>query len=339
MLSGTLWPAHPHPLQDECLSSWLVRCAHANGMKVQTFCDQVFGKEYQVWYRDIDRNAPDWLLNIMSQKTGTPIKLVHHTTARLYEKRLFPILHPASQLRWFLPAKHHHRINTGYGIQYCPACLAADETPYFRLAWRLSLYTFCPKHRILMADRCHKCGAPVAFHRAELGKPNILAGQLDHCWQCDAKLSNAATTEINLYPKRVNKLWSALLKVIDQQFYPSGHIRYQNLTLLHQLCRLMSSHQSGKKLIQHVCGKGGYLQPNLSDQRTHFELRDIQERHAILQLAWWLMTHKRKLRTAIQQKTIRINLLYRDLEPETKAHVLKWIESRSRTHYRITINY
>lgn len=330
MLSGAFWPAHPHPLQDECLSSWLVRCAHANGMKVQTFCDQVFGKQYQVWYRDIDRNAPDWLLEIMSKKTGTSIKQARRTTFRLYEKRLFPELYTASHLRWVNPLKRFHRINTGFAFQYCPHCLDQDPAPYFRLAWRLSLYTFCPTHRTLMVDRCHQCGAPVAFHRVELGKPGIQAGQLDHCWQCDARLSNAATTEVKLYPQRVNKLWSALLKVIDQQFYPTGHISYQNLTLLHQLCRIMSTHQSGKKLIQHVCNRGGYPSPGLSEEKIHFEHRNIQDRHAILQLAWWLMTHKRKIRTAIQEKAIRVNLLYRDLDPETKTQVLDWIEKSQR---------
>jgi len=175
MLSGNLWPAHPHPLPGESLSCLIVRTAHANGLKVQTFCDQAFGKDFQIWNRDIDRNAPDWLLNIMSGKAGTPIKQVRKTTFRLYEKRLFPILHTASHLRWVIPIKHRHRLNTGYAIQYCPQCLAEDETPYFRLAWRLALYTFCPKHRVMMADRCLHCGAPVAFHRIELGKPNPLS--------------------------------------------------------------------------------------------------------------------------------------------------------------------
>ena len=68
-----LWPCHPKPLPDELLTCWLVRVAHAHQLKVQTFCDQVFGKERQIWNRDCDRLAPRWLVNRLSIQTGTPL--------------------------------------------------------------------------------------------------------------------------------------------------------------------------------------------------------------------------------------------------------------------------
>src|SRR5690554_5031010 len=142
MLSGELWPAHPHPLHNELLTCWIVRTAHANGLKAQTFCENVFGKEFQIWNRDIDRNAPEWLLKIVSEKTATSYKIAQNTTVKLYEKRLFPVLHSSSQLRWFMPVKKHHRVNKGYALQYCPLCLKEDSIPYFRLSWRLAFYTF-----------------------------------------------------------------------------------------------------------------------------------------------------------------------------------------------------
>lgn len=40
------------------------------------------------------------------------------------------------------------------------------------MAWRLSLYTFCPVHKVMMNDRC-QCGASINFHRIELGKAKI----------------------------------------------------------------------------------------------------------------------------------------------------------------------
>lgn len=322
MLSGDYWPAHPHPLPGESLSCWIVRIAHANGLKAQTFCDHEFGKDFQVWNRDIDRNAPDWLLSIMSQKTGTPIKQVRHTTARLYERRLFPVLHSASQLRWFMPVKKHHRVNKGYALQYCPQCLKEDEIPYFRVAWRLALYTFCPKHGIMVADRCHQCGAPVAFHRIELGKPNqIDVDSLDCCWQCDEPLSNAAMTPVHLHPKLVDRKWRGLLLSIDRQLYPAGALSYQNLTLLHQLCRLLSSGKYRSELAEHICRKGNYEYPDIRQQSLIFEQRSIQERHELLQLAWWLITHRRKIRTAIRDGAVRMNLLYRDLPSRDKKHI------------------
>ncbi|MFB2712119.1 TniQ family protein [Aeromonas veronii] len=322
MLSGTLWPAHPHPLPGESLSCLIVRTAHANGLKVQTFCDQVFGKEFQVWNRDIDRNAPDWLLNLISGKSGTPIKQIKNTTFRLYEKRLYPILHRASHLCWVMPIKHHHRLNTGYAIQYCPQCLAEDETPYFRLSWRLALYTFCPKHRVMMADRCLHCGAPVAFHRIELGKPKRTdVNSLNCCWQCEKKLSSIVTSPIMITPKLVDRRWSRILQSIDRQLYPAGALNYMNLALLHQFCRLMGSRKYGYQLIQYVSKKGIYPLINSPLLKLTFEQRSIQERHSLLQAAFWLISHKRKIKRLIKERVIPTNVLYRDANYQLKGYI------------------
>lgn len=324
MLSGTLWPAHPHPLPGESLSCFIVRTAHANGLKVQTFCDQAFGKDFQIWNRDIDRNAPDWLLNLMSGKSGTPIKQVRNTTFRLYEKRLFPILHRASHLRWVMPIKHHHRLNTGYAIQYCPQCLADDETPYFRLAWRLALYTFCPKHRVMMADRCLHCGAPVAFHRIELGKPKRSDVEtLDCCWRCDENLSSIATEPVRINPILVDRRWTSLLQSIDRQFYPAGALNYRNLALIHQICLLLGSKKYSVKLIQYISEKGLNPLINTPVVSLSFEQKPVQDRHNLLMIAYWITTHKRKINTVVKLRTIPANILYRDSDADLKKYVMK----------------
>lgn len=328
MISGKYWPAHPHPLKGESLSCWIVRIAHANGLKIQTFCDLEFGKDFQIWNRDIDRNAPEWLLATMRDKTGTPIKQVRSTTAKLYEKRLFPRLHSASQLRWFMPLKKNHRLHNGYGLQYCPQCLAEDNEPYFRLQWRLALYTFCPKHRIQLADRCYHCGAEVEFHRLELGKPNqVEVDTLDCCWKCNKPLSNAPKESVRLSPKLVDQRWTNLLKSIDRQLYPAGALRYQNITLLHQICRLLSSRKYRARLSQHICMSGHYPEPSVTVDTKIFEHRDVTERHTLLQLAWWLMTNRMRLKTAIQRKAVRVNLLYRDLDLDTKRYVIEFLSN------------
>lgn len=323
MLSGELWPAHPHPLPNELLTCWLVRTAQANGLKVQTFCDQAFGKEFQIWNRDIDHNAPHWLLETISKKSGVSLKVAEKATAKLYEKRLFPVLHTASQLRWFMPVKKHHRVNKGYALQYCPLCLKEDSVSYFRLSWRLALYTFCSKHRIMMIDRCQHCQEPVMFHRVEQGKPNKFEVEtLDSCWHCSQPLSSAATSPVELSPKLVDTKWTSLLRSIDRQFYPAGGLNFQNITLLHQLCRLLSSEIYRHKIAIYVSKKTGYPPLQLGQDTLIFEQRNIQERHDILQMAWWLMTHRARIKTAIKEKALRINWLYRDLDLTAKTYVL-----------------
>lgn len=44
--------------------------------------------------------------------------------------------------------------------------------------------------------------------------------------------------------------------------------------------------------------------------------------NALLELAWWLATYKRKIRIAVQNRIIKTSLLYRDLDLETKRQVM-----------------
>lgn len=324
MLSGKYWPAHPHPLPGECLSSWLVRTAHANGLKVQTFCVRVFGNKKQVWNRDIDRQSPDWILEPMSAKTGTPSKVANKTTLKLYEKRLFPAIKISGQLRWVLPLKMTHRIYRGFGMQYCPCCLAEDHEPYFRLAWRLGLYTFCPKHQTLLHDKCWNCGAPVAFHRIELGKPEIfdITG-LDECWQCGESLAKAETVPVQVANKTSLNMWSRVLGAIQRDFVNCGPMNYDRLVLLHQICKLLSSPRYSTKLIDYIHSKS-LIQPGTFDYPDYFESLQLEDRHYILQMAWWLVGNSnKKIITAISNKALLAHYLFRDL---FAPNLLEWIQ-------------
>ena len=272
MLTGAVWPAHPHPLPGECLSSWLIRCAHANGMKVQTFCVRVFGSERQIWNRDIDRYAPEWLLKLMSEKTGIPFYMVTKATIRLFEGRLFEKRFISGQLRWILPLALYHRTFRNFGVQYCPQCLGEDVEPYFRLAWRLAFYTFCPRHQILLHDRCYNCQMPVSYHRAELGKPNQIEGEpLDHCWYCGSKLSEAPQISVCKWHKIAFTQWEALLKAVDRQFVNCGPINYNRLVLLHQICRLIVSVNLAPKLQPYLCLVTGQPHRKLCHSKKPFE--------------------------------------------------------------------
>ncbi|WP_417703439.1 TniQ family protein [Rheinheimera aquimaris] len=321
MLSGTVWPAHPRPLPGEALSSWFIRCAHANGMKAQTFAVRNFGHQRQLWNRDIDRFAPDWLLQTMSEHTGTPLAQVKKMTALLFEGRLFQTKNPSGQLRWWLPLNMYHRTYRNFGIQYCPQCLAEDAIPYFRLGWRLAFYTFCPKHQIMLHDRCHHCQLPVAFHRVELGKANLFdAGDLNHCWSCNSLLSDAPKVSVNKWHKRPFTQWETLLKIVDRQFRDCGPFNKARLILWHQMCRLIVSENLAPDLQRYICNVVKQPVLELVKNRKAFEQRDISDRHYVLGLAAWISDAcaERKLRTAIQKRKLPSNQVYRDLERDEK---------------------
>lgn len=312
MLSGDLWPAHPHPYFGECLSSWMVRTSHHNGLKVQAFSDIVFGNDHQIWNRDIDRLAPYWLLNIVSRQTATTLHDVNKTILRRYLNRLFSTMPLYGVLRWVLPLVIHHRKHTAFGMQYCPLCLAEDKEPYYRLAWRLAIYTFCPIHHVMMRDRC-QCGASINFHRIELGKTNLInVDSLDKCWQCEEKLSDVPVNVIDTKPISIFNIWNRVLGVIDRGFINSGPINYDRLILLHQVCKIISSKRFNQHIQKYICVKSG-LPFILIRECTFFEQYSVSERHYILMLAWWLLGNTpRKLQESLKRKAIVTNHLYRD---------------------------
>lgn len=117
-----LWPAHPHPYHNELLSSWLVRTAHANGLKVQTFCNLVFGNNYEIWNRDIDRYIPEWIVTKLSEKSGISAEKIDRTSLRRFQGILFDKVRPSGHLTWVNSLQIYHRKRVGYGLLFCPLC-------------------------------------------------------------------------------------------------------------------------------------------------------------------------------------------------------------------------
>lgn len=286
-LSGRAWPAHPKPLDDELLSSWLVRTARANGLKLQTFCDTVFGKEHQLWNRDIDRSAPEWLQAAMSEHTGTSQERVRQTTLDIYRGRIYHRRNTTGQLRWILSAGIYHRTRRYFGMQYCPQCLSEDEEPYFRTRWRVAALILCPIHRICLHDRCSACAAPVIFHRRELGRPSTTDGRsLSLCYACHFDLRLTARNEFIPYDTGAGLF---LDKVAEHIVGINSGIDIEHLDVLHQLCKVMVSRRKSSKLVSYVSSVIGVSELHPVRNRQTFEWRSIDERRHLLQLASWIM--------------------------------------------------
>lgn len=182
-----IWPVHPHPLPDELLSSWMIRIARANGFKVHNFYALFFGRDRQIWNRDIDLHAPQWLLEGLSARTGTQPHRIYQTTLRAFESILFETYVEGGRNRWVLPLGIFHRVRKAYGQQFCPRCLGEDEVPYLRRAWRLAIVTVCAQHAIVLQDRCGSCGRALEPHRTDMvarhGCPQ--PAYLSHCASCN----------------------------------------------------------------------------------------------------------------------------------------------------------
>lgn len=189
-LSGKLWPVHLKPLEDELLSSWLVRLARAHGLRLHTFCDLAWRRK-AIWNRDIDKSADEEILRVLSEKTATPIERVRQTTLAAYEGWLYEKHNPYGNTNWILPLGVYHRLRRRRGLQYCPRCLRSDGEPYFRRRWRLAFMTVCETHGVLLLDKCQRCGAPVNFHRVEPRQESI-----ECCFRCGFNLNKARTSKL-----------------------------------------------------------------------------------------------------------------------------------------------
>ena len=293
-LSGNLWPVHLKPYQNELLSSWLLRLAHGHGLKLHTFCAIVFGRDKNIWNRDIDKFAPDWLLEHLAAASGTSIKDALNTTLKSYDGILYENHQPNGNTKWINPLGIYHRTHKGFGLQYCPLCLSQDNEPYFRKQWRLAFYTECEKHHVLLHDQCPKCSNPVNFHRVEMGiRSRIKPRSILNCYKCGYDLRDAAKERVYCADWQTTIQYRTL-----QDFHEMGwgftndltiQYSHQLFDVLRHLCVLMLSRNRASCLLPYISKKLGFAIEEINrTSKTAFEKLDVRDRHHLFHCTIWL---------------------------------------------------
>jgi hypothetical protein len=312
--TSPLWPIRYKPLPDELLSSWLVRLAHGHGLKVQTFCNIIFGNRLQVWNRDIDRLGPDWLVNELSVRTGTSQEVAYGTTLRAYEGLLYPQFKLSGVLQWILTLKMYHRKHEGFGLQYCPLCLREGPEPYFRKSWRVAFNTVCVTHQCMLRDRCPNCGAGVAFHRRDMGRTCVAAtDSLAGCHQCGFDLGEAGAEPITSYDKQAGDWLATLCGQLTRGDPIQSVFNLDSFSVMRHLAMLLTSQYPAVRLHTHVCDRLGVPVVQMIKGRIAIEARPLHERHHLVQLlAWLMMDLEPRLRIAWRAKAVRYNHLGKD---------------------------
>lgn len=153
--AGSCWPVSIMPAPGELLSSWLHRLAYANGVPPRYF-GGFLEAPGENWSARLDRALPDRILGLLVQRTGVPLEDIAALTVA-----------PDPWTRLRLPLQPRSRGTCASGtqatwLQFCPACLAEDETPYFRRGWSLATRVSCFRHGCLLRDRCPNCGGGLA---------------------------------------------------------------------------------------------------------------------------------------------------------------------------------
>ena len=172
------WPVAVAPEPDELLSSWLHRLALAHGLPPRVFA-MALGLGGGAWSGRLDLAPPAALLEHLALRTGFAALSFRDFGARA----LLPLrtkVSPRRKDRW-----------RATWLQACPCCLAEDQNPYFRRAWRLATTIFCSRHARRLIDRCPACEQALSpFDQAALAPQHF-------CAQCGFDLRRAATPRIH----------------------------------------------------------------------------------------------------------------------------------------------
>lgn len=320
---GKVWPAHPKPCPDELLSSWIVRVAEANGIKLQTLSRILFGTEVSPWNRDIDRSAPPWLIMALSRHTGTNRWEVLRATLVTYRTRLYPHRQTVGQLRWILPLRNYGTRHRAFGQQFCPECLASDTDAYFRKQWRVALFTYCPEHQTELHDACPVCHVPVVHYRGDFGRELKSAWPMYFCHACGADFRKAERRSAYFPSEELHRIFDKMLRSLGKPATEPGQFDLGFFAVLHQFCRVMGTGQNQGKLQRYLLDRIGMPSMPRPTGRISIEERRRNERHLWLLCALWLMIDlEDRLRDAWLAKAVRYNLMVKDFDKQPQGYRL-----------------
>lgn len=202
------WPIHPHPLRGESMSSWIARQAFGNGYAFRVFIvrylqDLTIVTDYE--FLSPESKSFKVISKCMDLQGGRKVVEPQSMTFSSLQSAL--CWQRGESRSWATPVKE--------GRRFCPACLSEDETPYFRLAWRVSLLPICLKHTLILKSQCEMCRAPVLFTHLDEGT------QVGVCADCGHALSETAIDKIGKREEGYIAV-SNMMKVLKKGEMPDG---------------------------------------------------------------------------------------------------------------------
>lgn len=185
------WAVPVPLLPDELFSSWLVRAAITQGCDPLELTGELWPR-WRAWARDIDRGVGQERLAPLSKTSGIGVTAFEAATLRPVAELVAGMpLNAQAVWPWMLALGSRNRKRHG-GLQYCPACLATDITPYYRLQWRFAWHAMCATHKCMLFDRCPHC-----FHPIEPNRLTAEDGHVAVCATCRNDLRDVGIGEMN----------------------------------------------------------------------------------------------------------------------------------------------
>ncbi|CAN7177230.1 TniQ family protein [Variovorax paradoxus] len=148
----------------EALASWVLRLAHNNGYRsVGALCT---GERLGIKQKNaFDAAVSNEALEAIGGLVLADISSLPQLTLREPLTVLTGCAQGSGGLgaavgRWLLK---HPRESYGARYNFCCKCLAADEVPFLRRDWRLSLSCWCRSHECELTDACPICGTALVL--------------------------------------------------------------------------------------------------------------------------------------------------------------------------------
>lgn len=282
-LADAIWPRTRSLLEDELLSSWLIRNACAHGCSPLTLTGSLW-PSWRCWTVDLDRGLTSLQAQKLCKVTGISLSDIFASTLRPIANVLTPSLEAAVAIwPWILALGTRNRRHAG-GLQCCPLCLG-EGPAYYRIPWRLAWHTCCQRHLVRLIDCCPQCQAPLQPHRLEQGDVDC-----SKCYRCSAPLS-VALSELAFAPGAL-----AFQIAGDECFYGLGLDSgdrcdasdwfYRSRFVMGLLRTAASIHTRPFSDFRMAFGLGEIQTPASG---LPFEMLPVQERMQLLAAVWKIM--------------------------------------------------
>lgn len=306
---------HTRPRSDELLSSWLVRLALQNGLKVHSLCQRVW-RDGPVWNRDIDNSAPSGFIEALSNATALESSHVRGTTLAALEGHLFEKHNPSGNTPWILPIGVYHRTRRRFGLQFCPHCLD-EAVPYFRRSWRLAYTVVCPTHRVVLSDRC-ACGSAVNFHRSDIGGSMLHRLDVRICPQCGCDLRRCRASPVDLAVLSQALFSQTRCSNALESGYALVGASYVRSILffvgVHQMLRLLTGQKNAQALFETCASWTRPLSAATETKGGRLERADTFSRMVLMScIAEWLDDWPAQFIRSCQRAGVTSSDVYKDL--------------------------
>lgn len=195
----------PLPLEDELLSSWIVRTAYAHKTHPHTFTNQYLNyRQHSFFLAQSDLTLDPEMIKIIEEKSHHKID-IHSLMLTTYSGYIQENIYENNPATFFTHQK------------YCPIYLREDKVPYFRKKWRVVFYNICHIHQCRLYEHCPFCGTKLDISQMYENKLPYT-----HCHHCGFELKKGR--KLPIHKKYVSSLeyQNRIFKTIENGYIQLG---------------------------------------------------------------------------------------------------------------------